>query len=123
MFAPHANVWNFDLGKLVVPSVVMDYDLFEAIANKYDQAIRVIRRTDGMPLISISPEKIREVFHLEAFSNYHVPINLLELENEYKVKKHEIRRGALKAHIGTIGALPIITTASRQPFKKSLFTS
>ena len=123
LFAPHANIWNFDLGKLVVPSVFMDYDLLEAIAKKYDQAIRVIRRTDGMPLISISPEEIREVFQLEPLSDYHVPINLVELENEYKAKKDEIRKGALRAHIGTIGALPVITAASREPFKKSLFTS
>ena len=62
LFAPHANVWNFDLGKLVVPRVFMDYDLIEAIAKTYDQVIRVIRRTNGMPLISISREEIREVF-------------------------------------------------------------
>ncbi len=29
LYAPHANIWNFDLGKLVVPSVFMDFDLLE----------------------------------------------------------------------------------------------
>lgn len=76
MFAPHANVWNFDLGKLVVPSVFMDYGLLQAISNKCDQAIRVVRRNDGMPLILVSPEEIREVFYLEPLSGYHVSINL-----------------------------------------------
>ena len=47
VFSSHANIWNFDLGKLVVPSVFMDYDLLEAMAKNYDQAIRVVRRTDG----------------------------------------------------------------------------
>ena len=61
LFSPHLNIWNFDLGKLVVPSVFMDYDLLEAIARNYDQAIRVVRRTDGVPLI-ISPDEIREFF-------------------------------------------------------------
>ena len=42
----------------------MDYNLLEAIARNYDQAIRVVRRTDGVPLIKISPDEIREVFSL-----------------------------------------------------------
>ena len=54
----------------------MDYDLLEFISNKYDQVIRVVRRVDGVPLISISLEEIREVFRLEPLSDYHVPINL-----------------------------------------------
>ena len=58
LFAPHANIWNFDLGKLVVPSVFMDYDLLEAVAKNYDQATRVVRRIDGEILITISPEEI-----------------------------------------------------------------
>lgn len=101
----------------------MDYDLLVDIAKNYDQAIRVVRRNDGVPLVSISPEEIREVFHLEPLLDFDVPINLLELEKEYKVKRDIIRGGALRAHIGTIGTLPVITTASKEPFKKSLFTS
>ena len=38
-------------------------------------------------------------------------------------KKDVIKGGVLKAHIGTIGTLPMITTTSREPFKKDLFTS
>ena len=49
LFSQHSNVWNFDLGKLVVPSVFTDYDLFEAIARNYDQTMRVVRRTNGVP--------------------------------------------------------------------------
>ena len=79
----------------MVPSVFMDYDLLEAIAINYDQAIRVVRRTDGVPLIRISPEEIREVFCLEPLTDFHVPINLQDLENEYKEKKDVIRGGAL----------------------------
>lgn len=101
----------------------MDYNLIQAIANKYDQAIRLVRRNDGMPLNLVSPEEIREVFHLEPLSDYHVPINLPELENEYSAKKDVIRTGALRAYIGTIGTLPVITAASKEPFKKILFTS
>ena len=56
LFAPHANKWNFDLRKLVVPSVFMDYDLLEAMAKNYDQATRVVRRVDSEILITISLE-------------------------------------------------------------------
>ena len=70
LFGPHANIWNFDLGKLVVPSVVMDYD----------RATRVVRRIDGEILITISLEEIREAFHLAPLTMYHVPINLKYLE-------------------------------------------
>ena len=82
LFGPHANIWNFDLGKLVVPSVFMDYDLLEAMEKSYDQATRVVRRTDGEFLITISPEEIREVFCLMSLTKYHVPINLKDLEKE-----------------------------------------
>lgn len=36
IFSPNSNVWSFDLGKLVVPSVFMDYDLLEDITINYD---------------------------------------------------------------------------------------
>ena len=123
LFSPHSNVWNFYLGKFVVPSMFMDYDLLEAISINYHQAIRVVRNIDGVPLIRISPKEIREVFHLEPLTKYHVPINLQELEEEYKAKKDVIRGGALRAHIGTIGTFPVITATSREPFKNDLSTS
>ena len=58
LFAPHANIWNFDLGKLVVPSVFMDYDILEAVAKNYDSKIRVVRRIDGESLVKINPKEI-----------------------------------------------------------------
>ena len=59
LFAPHGNIWNFDLGKLVVCSVFMDYDLVVAIAKNYVLAIRVVRRIYGECLITISLRKIK----------------------------------------------------------------
>ena len=76
-----------------------------------------------MPLVTISPNEIREFFRLEPLTDYHVPINLQELEKEYMAKKDVIRGGALKAHIGTIETLPVIIATSREPFKKDHFTS
>ena len=101
----------------------MDYYLLEAIVKNYGQAIRVVIRANGVPLITISLDEIREVFCLEPLFDYHIPINFQDLENEYKAKKDLIRGRVLKAHIGIIGTLPVITTASKEPFKKDLFTS
>ena len=123
LYAPHANIWNFDLGKLVVPSVFMDFDLLEAIAKNYDQATKVVRRMDSEVLITISPEEIREVFSLGPLTRYHVPINLIELEKEYMSKRDVVRQGAPKAHLGRIGNLPAITSSSKEPFKKSCFNA
>ena len=75
------------------------------------------------PLIRINPKEIREVFCLEPLIDFHVPNNLQDLEDDYNAKKHTIRKGALQEHIGTIGTLQVITTTSREPFKKDLFTS
>ena len=101
----------------------MDYDLLEADAKNYDQAIRVVRRVDGEPLVTITPKEIQEVFGLEPLIDYHLPINLQELEKEYMSKRDVIRWGALRAHIGRIRNFPIIIVASREPFKKEYFTS
>ena len=43
----------------------MDFDLLEVFAKNYDQEIRVVRRVDGEPLVTISLEVIQEVFGLE----------------------------------------------------------
>ena len=72
-----------------------------------------------MPLVTISP-KIREIFFLDPLTDYHVPINLQELEMKYMENKDMIRGGALKAHVGTIGTLPVIIATFRDPFKKDL---
>lgn len=82
MFSPHGNVWNFDLGKLVVPGVFMDSNLLIAISKNYDPITRIVRRLDGEPLIRINAEEIQEVFSLEPVTNYHEPIDFQGLEKE-----------------------------------------
>ena len=119
----HAKIWNFELGKLVVPSVFLDYDLLEVVEKNYDQDIRVVRRTNGEILIAISLEEIKEVFGLGPLTNYHVPIELKGLEKEYMSKKDIVRQGAQKEHIGKIKTLPAITTSSKETFKREYFNT
>ena len=54
----HGNIWNFDLGKLVVPRVFMVLDLLTTIAKKYDPIARIIRRVNGEPLVRINAKEI-----------------------------------------------------------------
>ena len=58
LYAPHGNIWNFDLGKLVVPGVFMDSDLLIAIAKNYEPTVRIVRRIDGKYLVRINVEEI-----------------------------------------------------------------
>ena len=51
LFTPHGNIWNFDLRKLVVPSVFMDSDLLMAITQNYDPTAKIVRRIDGECLV------------------------------------------------------------------------
>ena len=40
----YASIWNFDRGKLVIPSVFMKYNLLEAMEKGHNQATKVVRR-------------------------------------------------------------------------------
>ena len=71
MFAPHENIWKFDLGKLVVPRVFMDLELLTTIAQNYNPIERIVKRVHGECLIRINVEEIKEVFGLEAITDYH----------------------------------------------------
>lgn len=44
LFAPHASVWNFGRGRLVILGVFMDYDLCETMAKGCDQVTTVVKR-------------------------------------------------------------------------------
>lgn len=42
-----SSAWQYDLGKLVVPNVFMDVNLFKVVADRYDHVSRVIRGNEG----------------------------------------------------------------------------
>lgn len=83
LFAPHKNIWNFDLGKLVVPEVSMVSDLLTIVALNYDLVARMVRRIDGECLMKIIIQDIQEVFRMEPTADYHEVINFQGLEKEY----------------------------------------
>ena len=47
LFTPHGNIWNFDLGNLVLLGVFMDSDLLTVLARNYDPVAWMVRRING----------------------------------------------------------------------------
>lgn len=80
---PLRNVWNFDIGKLVVLGVFFDSDLLTDLAKKYDHIIGFVKNHAGDKLFKVSPELIREVFNLNRNHFMHEIINMDELQARY----------------------------------------
>lgn len=66
---PISNVWMYDLGKLVVPNILMDVDLARKIASHYDENSRIVREENGGELIQIDNASISKVFGLKLATN------------------------------------------------------
>ena len=56
-----SNIWDFDVGKLVVPSVFWDMDLLVVLAKRYDPLTRVVSNFAGDCLFDVSPSIIRDI--------------------------------------------------------------
>ena len=70
------NVWDFDIGKLVVPGVFFDSDLLTNITKKYDPITRIVKNHAGDNLFRVSPTLIREVFKLNPNHAIHERIDM-----------------------------------------------
>ncbi len=51
--SPLSNVWEFDIGKLVVPSVFFDDDFLVMIAKRYDPMSRMVKSHIGDNLFRV----------------------------------------------------------------------
>ena len=65
MGSPLWNVWQYNLGKLVVPIIFFDVDLFLVLAKRDDPITKEITDLEGETLIKISVDEIRFVFDLK----------------------------------------------------------
>ena len=61
---PMSNIWDFDVGKLVVPFVFWDVDLLVALTKRYDPITRIVSNFTGDRLFAVSPSLFKEVFGL-----------------------------------------------------------
>ena len=80
---PLSNVWEFDIGKLVVPGVFFDSDLLVDLAKKYDHITRFMKNYAGDNLFRVSPKLIHEVFNLNPNHVVHEPIDIDDLQARY----------------------------------------
>ena len=78
-----SNVWEFDIGKLVVPGVFFDSDLLTNMAKKYDPITRIVKNHVGDNLFRVSPTLIREVFKLNPNHVIYEKIDMEELQAIY----------------------------------------
>lgn len=73
---PMRNVWEFDIGKLIIPRVFFDSDLLADMAKKYDPITRIVKNHVGDNLFRVSLELIREVFKLNPNHAVHEKIDM-----------------------------------------------
>lgn len=101
----------------------MDLYLLTTIVLNYDPLARIVRRVDGECLIKNYVEEIREVFGLEPVIDYHEIIDFRGLEKEYFSRKDQVKQGALRGHLATIGNFIFVRTSTEEPFKKQFFNT
>ena len=76
---PLSNVWEFDVGKLVIPTIFLDVNLLVSLAKRYDPLTRVVSNFARDKLFAMTAPVIREVFSLTSNSALLERIDLSEL--------------------------------------------
>ena len=75
---PMRNVWEFDIGKLIVTTVFFDSDLLTNLAKKYDPIMGWVRNHVGVNIFKVFLELISEVFNLNPNHAMHEKIGMDE---------------------------------------------
>lgn len=120
--APQNNIWELDVGRLVVPGVFMDTDLLTQMALNYDSVTRCIRDVNGKTLVEINAEELRKAFGLSEFTNFLEPINFTQLTQVYRAQRTHLRNGPLKELFLKVGGLAVVGPNTQEPFSLSMFT-
>lgn len=118
---PLSNVWEFDIGKLIVPTVFFDSDLLVDLAKKYDPITGWIKNHAGVNLFKVCLELIRDVFNLNPNHAMHENIDLSDFQARYDAHRTYLKRGPLQEHAAKVGSLPVITTNTPDPLLKRHF--
>ena len=120
---PLSNIWDFDVGKLVVPSIFWDVDLLVILAKRYDPLTKVVSNFFGDHLFVVSPPVIRKFFGLSTNNALLERIDLSQLQSTYEAQALYLRTGPLKEHFVKIGGLCLVTLATLEPLMKKFFNS
>ena len=79
LFVPYSSIWNFDRGKLVIPSVSIEYNPLETVMKIHSQVTEVVRKTRNEPSKIKFPPTItssfKEIFKVVYFNARAVEIN------------------------------------------------
>ena len=56
---PNNNVWQYDLGKLVMPTIFKDVDLLLELVARYDEITHEVKNINGNVFLRIDANSIR----------------------------------------------------------------
>ena len=73
------NVWKFDIGKLIVPTIFFDSDLLNNFAKKYDPITGWVKNHVGVNLFRFFPKLISKVFNINPNHVVHEKIEMDDL--------------------------------------------
>lgn len=118
---PVRNVWEFDIGKLIIPTIFFDDDLLTNMAKKYDPINRVVKNHVGDNLFRVSPKMIREVFKLNPNHVVHEKIDMEDLQDIYDAQRIYLRGGPLQQHFVKTGSFPLVTQNTPKSLLKKYF--
>ena len=121
--SPMNNVWEFDIGKLTVPTVFFDSDLLKDLANRYDPITRWVRSNSGASLFEVNPALIKEVFNLNSDPSAYEGIDIDDLQAKYEAQALFLKAGPLQQHAVRVGTLPVITENTPEPLLKRHFNT
>ena len=76
---PLNNVWEFDIGKLVIPDVLIDDNFLTMFEKRYDPMLQVVKNHAGDNLFGVTNEVIIEVFILNPNLALHEKIDFDDL--------------------------------------------
>ena len=116
-----SNIWDFDVGKLVVPSFFWDLDLLVTLTKRYDPLTRIVNNFVGDHLFADCSSLIREVFGLSKNNALLERIDLSQLQSTYEAHALYLRAGPLKEYFVKIGGLCLVTSATPKPLMKKFF--
>ena len=74
--SPNDNVWKFDLGKLVVPTVFKDVDLLLELVSRYDEITHKDKDVNGRDILRINGDSIKQAFNLHSLEEANYSVNL-----------------------------------------------
>ena len=118
---PISNVWEFDIGRLTVPTIFFDSDLLKDLANRYDPITKCVKNNSWANLFEVFPALIKEVFNLNPSLSVQEKIDIEDLQAKYEAQALFLKIGPLQQHAAKVGTLSVITANTPKPLLRRHF--